>query len=329
MRVELFGSPPEHVHERLRESGLRIESSPGAAGIVWPDKDGLDALRALAERGDPGLALVESDEHILAAAIAGAAGMVDISSPSRMRLEIECHLRYRRKAQEHRRAVEQRMEELSGRLFTAMSIQQRLIATCPSPVICADPSGRVTVFNTAAEEALGYDADYACSHMHITDIYANPADYRRVLAEVRCTDDRISHELSVRLRARSGEQIPMYVSAAEVLDTEGEAMAVVSVFEDRRIEKGLRDRLGRATDQLIRAEQRAEAVVDIRETAHELNQPLTALMGAIELMTMQEEVPESIDRRLKHMHKQMDRMAKIVRGLGEKSEHLDSYPPEP
>lgn len=325
MRVELFGNPPEHVRQLIHEVGLKIEAAPGAAGLAWPDADGLAALRRLAEEGDPGLAIIETEEQFLSAAVSGAAAVIDVSTPQRMRLEIECHLRYRRRVQEQHRNLEQRINELSERLFSAMSVQQKLVASSPSPVICSDMSGQVTVFNHVAEDVLGYDADYACSQMHVTDIYANPADAGRVLAEVRCTDERLVRELQVRLRARSGEQIPMYISAAEVRNTAGESMALVCVFEDRRIEAGLRQRLRQAKQQIRRSEQRADEITAARVAAHELNQPLTALMGAIELLEMQEEVlPDAVRRRMDQMFKQMERMAEIVRGLGEQSEHLDA-----
>jgi signal transduction histidine kinase len=49
-------------------------------------------------------------------------------------------------------------------------------------------------------------------------------------------------------------------------------------------------------------------------TAHELNQPLTSVMGIVEIMLAAER-PESEEQRLERAYEQLERMAEIVRDL--------------
>ena len=62
-----------------------------------------------------------------------------------------------------------------------------------------------------------------------------------------------------------------------------------------------------------------------RIAIHELNQPLTALMGALELIDLHSDLPEGVSRRFERMYSQLDRMADIVRSLGQ----LNSPEPSP
>ena len=75
-------------------------------------------------------------------------------------------------------------------------------------------------------------------------------------------------------------------------------------------------RLEAASKQVIHSEERASDAVTIRVAVHELNQPLTALMGTVELLEMRSDLPAGVCGKLTRMYDQLDRMAEIVRGLG-------------
>ena len=319
MHVELHGSPPPEVRAVITAAGLESSTSPDAVVLIWPDEAGLTALRRLSAQGRPGLALIAQDDQMLSAAIAGAAGSASATDPRRLRLEVECHLRFRRNLIDAVRAAD-------GDRQIAATMRDQLIAVSPDPVVCADPRGRITIFSASAERSLGYRAAHVLRSMHVTDIYANPEDARRVLAEIRCSLDGVLRDLPIRLRARSGEHIPVLLSAAEIEDDAGQLIATVGVFRDQRAEDSLRQRLNQATAQLIQSERRASEVAAAKVAAHELNQPLTALMGMLEMLELEAELPDIVRSRLERMYRHMDRMADIVRGFGEHTLSADSSP---
>lgn len=242
------------------------------------------------------------------AVLAGAAGIVSGTDPQRLRVEIECHLRLR-----HQLAG----QAVDPTVLQDASLYRALIRTAPDPVICCDLRGRITHFSQAAVQVLGYTSPYATSQLHVTDIYANPTDARRVMTKIRVSADRVLRDFSVCLRARSGESIPFLLNAAEASDENGNIISTVGVFRDRRIAQELRSRLNQATQLLLHAEKQASNVTKTWNAIHELNQPLTALMGALELIDLHSDLPEGVSRRVERMYSQLDRMAGIVRGLGQ------------
>ena len=308
MRVELHGDPPNHIRETLTLAGLQITRGYDQLHLVWPDEVGKAALVELADRGQPALAILEREEQMIEVVLAGAAGVVSGTDPQRLRVEIECHLRLR--------------HQLAGRAVDPTVLEdaalcRTLIRAAPDSVICADTRGRITHFSQSAVHILGYPGAYATTQLHVTDIYANPTDARRVMAEIRVSPDRVLRGFPVRLRARSGESIPVLLNASEVSDENGNIISSVGVFRDRRTERDLRQRLNQATQQLFHSEKRASSVTSTRVAIHELNQPLTALMGALELIDLHGELPESVSKRFERMYSQLDRMADIVRSLGQ------------
>jgi signal transduction histidine kinase len=117
-----------------------------------------------------------------------------------------------------------------------------------------------------------------------------------------------------RIRARNGETIPILISAAEIHDEEGKPVATVGIFRDTRESDSLASRLRQATERLIRSEKRSAAVALAGATAHELNQPLTSVMGIVEIMLAVER-SDSEEKRLERAYEQLERMAEIVRDL--------------
>ncbi len=213
------------------------------------------------------------------------------------------------------RAMERENRRALAELQSTRDLLGRLIDATPNPVMAVDLRGRVLVFNRAAETALGYDAAWARAHMHVTEVYVDASEARRVLAEIRASPDGLVQGLSARLRARSGEQVPVLLSAAEVHAADGMPIGTVGVFQDRRSELALRLRLEETTGQLIESEKRAATAEVAGAAAHELNQPLTAVMGILEMLELRSDLPEDVAQRLGRATLQLERMADLVRRL--------------
>ena len=118
------------------------------------------------------------------------------------------------------------------------------------------------------------------------------------------------------MRARSGEQIPVLLHATEVLSDQGAPTYTIGILQDRRAEQALRRRLEDASKQVLLSERRVSGANATRVAIHELNQPLTALMGTVELLDLRPDVTDEVRNRLDRMYELLERMAGIVRGLG-------------
>ena len=66
---------------------------------------------------------------------------------------------------------------------------------------------------------------------------------------------------------------------------------------------------------MIASEKRSAATELAGATAHELNQPLTSVMGILELAILKAGEDEDLKARLERAYNQLERMAEIVRSL--------------
>jgi PAS domain S-box-containing protein len=303
MRMTLRGNPPDDYLSAITGAGFQASTSPEVI-LHWL----LDGEAP--EQG--AVVLIQSPERLVDVLESGAAAVILATTPRATQLQLD---RWRQQQEEHD-SLRGAQRTLKTKLQAAQRLQVELLQTSPLPILAANQTGQLILFSRAASEMLGYSSEYACSQMHVSDIYANPTEARRVLAEIRCSPNGYLHRFSVRLRARSGEQIPVFLSATEVLGDQGEFAYTIGVILDRRVELGLRSRLEAASEQVLLSEKRASGVTSTRIAIHEINQPLTALLGAIDLLDMRTDLPEEVRDRLGRMVDQLDRMAEIVRGLG-------------
>ena len=198
----------------------------------------------------------------------------------------------------------------------ARDLLERLIDASPDPVIAADLSGTLLLFSRAAEAILELSADDVLhGKLHVGELYADPGDATRIMQAMRQSPDRTASGIRVRLRTRRGEPIPVDLSASLVHDFSGRPVASVGIFRDEREVHTLSERLASATDQLVASEKRAATAAVAAATAHELNQPLTSVMGLVELIRMDEELPERVHDRMERATAQLERMAEIVRTM--------------
>lgn len=210
--------------------------------------------------------------------------------------------------------------ETESKLALADDFLERLIDASPDPIICSDLKGKILLYNRAAEEVLGYTPLEARTRLHVTDLYADDEEASKILHSIRTSQPRRVEAYRLRIRSRNGETIPILLSAAEINDRKGLPVATVGVFRDTRESDSLASRLREATNRLIHSEKRSAAVALAGATAHELNQPLTSVMGIVELL-MAGDRPEPEVQRLERAYEQLERMAEIVRDLSKVTQY--------
>lgn len=313
LRVRVVGTAPFSVYERLAQGGIEVDDHSPHALVWYADASarvwlrGQDDPLAVALLADP-----DDREDALADGVLDAIAGLPAHLSQRLELIFSVSQVWQARLRHH---VDQE-RRTSSELQSTRDLLGRLIDATPDPVMAADTRGQVIVFNRAAEQALGYDGAWARENMHVTEVYTEANEASRVLAEIRSSPDAIVRGLHVHLRTRQGATLPVRLSAAEVYAADGLPIATIGIFEDRRAEISLNRRLQEATTQLIESEQRAAAVEGLARATHELNQPLTVAMGALELLEMREDLPQDTRPRISRVYDQLERMASIVRHLG-------------
>jgi PAS domain S-box-containing protein len=207
-----------------------------------------------------------------------------------------------------------------------------LVETMNDALLTVDRRERITFVNPALTQLVGYPEDDLVGEPLSLLLPPDAASLFRARTRLHETGAVARFELT--LSAREGEAIPVLVSASPFL--EGAHMTgVFAVLSDLRDQKKaeeerrrmheevmetnvkLRDsmqQLQAAQEQLIQAEKLSALGELISGVAHELNNPLTGVMGYSQLL-MGSEAPPEMKKNLDRIHKEAVRCQKIVQNL--------------
>ncbi len=210
------------------------------------------------------------------------------------------------------------MREMEGELRTTKEFLENLIDSSVDAIVAADMNGNLMLFNKGAELMYGYRAEDVIGRMHVTQLYpgVGAAEVMNRLREVRYGGvGRLAPERREILTA-SGDIVPVSMSASIIYE-DGEEVATVGVFTDLRDRMAIERQLHEARDQLTKAEKARVAAELAGMAAHELNQPLTSVLGYAEMLKAR--IPEGdvkLRRPIETIFVQAERMAEIVRKIG-------------
>jgi PAS domain S-box-containing protein len=198
-------------------------------------------------------------------------------------------------------------KEMERRLRREREFARRLMDSLPDLVFVLDRELRYTFASPSLKDVLGYEPEeLICSRLGER---ADPEDCPAVLAMFReLIAGRGTHgTIEYRSRHKSGEWRLMRTTVRPVVDTDGRIEGVIAsardITEQRHVEQ-----------QLVQSERLAAMGQMIAGVAHELNNPLTAILGVTELVREGVEEP-GMRRQLDLAHRQARRAAHIVQSL--------------
>src|SRR5690606_12141255 len=183
-------------------------------------------------------------------------------------------------------------------------------------IVSADLKGRILLFNRAASRIFGYEPSEVLGTMNVERLYP-PGVAREVMRRIRdprFTGPGVLEDYRVDMLARGGERIQVTLSASLVMDG-NQAVGSVGIFTDIRERLAMEARLHQAQDELRSRERQALVAELAGAAAHELNQPLTSVIGYAELLRRRLEDPAT-RRGLDVIIAESERMAEIVRKVG-------------
>ncbi|HUL33224.1 MAG TPA: PAS domain S-box protein [Candidatus Eisenbacteria bacterium] len=200
-----------------------------------------------------------------------------------------------------RRAMEKQLHQ-------QQEFARRLVDSFPDLIFVVDPQRRYTFLSPKFKGVLGYEPSEI---LGLTFGERTHPDDRPAM--VALFDDLIAGRqnfasIEVRVRHKLGEWRSLKCNFSPLFNEDGIIDGVVisgrDVTEVKRLES-----------QLIQAEKLAAMGQMLAGVAHELNNPLTAILGASELLRDRQGVDENTRRQLEMTHRQARRAARIVQNL--------------
>jgi PAS domain S-box-containing protein len=198
--------------------------------------------------------------------------------------------------------------EMERRLHQQQEFARRLVDNFPDLILVLDTNSHYTFVSPRCTEVLGYEVDEAHQmefggRTHTEDLPSLISLYKDVIA-----GRQNFASLEVRVRHKLGEWRRIRFNFSPLSDENGNIEGVVLSGRD------VTD-LKRLEEQLIQAEKLAAMGQMLAGVAHELNNPLTAILGVTELLREREGADDSTKRQLELAHRQARRAARIVQNL--------------
>jgi PAS domain S-box-containing protein len=193
----------------------------------------------------------------------------------------------------------------------------RVIDSSVDAIVSSDMSGRVVIFNRAAARIFGYEPADVVGRLNVERLYPKGVA-REVMRKIRSPEHGGPYRLEdyrVDMMGSRGETIPVNISAALIMDND-KAIGSVGIFTDVRDKLRMEARLLTAQEEL-REQEKSLALAELAgTTAHELNQPLTGVIGYAELMMRQLTSDSPLYAAAEVILGESQRMAGIVRKIG-------------
>jgi two-component system NtrC family sensor kinase len=183
--------------------------------------------------------------------------------------------------------------------------RRRLLESFPDLILVINLDERYTFVNSRARDLLGYQPEDLVGK-RISDLESHSPEmvalYRTVVSGEQAF---VSAEYGAR--HRDGSWRTMRASASPLFDAEGKPSGVIMSVRDITLERKLEQ-------QVVQSERLAAMGAMIGGVAHELNNPLTSILGVSELM-QDKETTESERKQIALLQQQARRAAEIVQNL--------------
>ncbi|HTL33003.1 MAG TPA: PAS domain S-box protein [Kofleriaceae bacterium] len=206
---------------------------------------------------------------------------------------------------------------LEHELRSTKEFLERLIDSTVDAIIAADFKGQIILFNQGAERLFGYRAREVIGKKPVWELYEKDGA-RHIMRMLRSTSyggvGRLE-QTRRQVHIATGETVPVSMTASIVYEGERE-VATVGILTDLRERIRMEQRLLDAQQKLQMSEKQALVAELAGAAAHELNQPLTSIIGYAQLIQRQSAQEAAHLRAVGIILSEAERMAGIVKKIG-------------
>ena len=197
-----------------------------------------------------------------------------------------------------KRKMERQLEQQEG-------FRQRLLESFPDLILVVDLEERYTFVSSRSRDLLGYRPEDMLGKK-ISDLKDHSADLASLYRTI-VSGHQAFGASECGARHRDGSWRTMRAAGSQLSDAEGKINGVIISVRDITIERKLEQ-------QVVQSERLAAMGAMIGGVAHELNNPLTSILGVSELL-QDNETNETSRKQLAMLQQQARRAAEIVQNL--------------
>jgi PAS domain S-box-containing protein len=195
--------------------------------------------------------------------------------------------------------------KMEAQLRQQEQFRQKLLESFPDLILVVDLEERYTFASSRIRDLLGYRPEELIGKK-IEDLQDHSPEFLSLYRDV-ASGKQLFAAAEYGALHRDGSWRTMRASASQFYDSENKLSGVIMSVRDITVEKKLEQ-------QIIQSERLAAMGQMIGGFAHELNNPLTAILGVSELLR-EGEANEGRARQLTMLHQQARRATEIVQNL--------------
>jgi PAS domain S-box-containing protein len=195
--------------------------------------------------------------------------------------------------------------DMERKLAQQEEFRRRLLESFPDLILVVDLEERYTFVSSRAQDILGYEPGQMLGKK-ISDLEDHSPELAALCQSV-ISGKEIVGQAEYSARHHNGSWRTMRASGSPLTDSDGKTSGVIISVRDITIERKLEQ-------QIVQSERLAAMGAMIGGVAHELNNPLTSILGVSELL-QDNETSESARKQLAMLQKEARRAAEIVQNL--------------
>ena len=194
---------------------------------------------------------------------------------------------------------------MERQLVQQEEFRERLLESFPDLILVVDLDERYTFVSSRAKDLLGYEPK-EMSGKKISDLADHSPELAALYRDV-VSGKQVFGSAEYGARHHDGSWKTMRASGSQLVDAEGKINGVIISVRDITLERKLEQ-------QIVQSERLAAMGAMIGGVAHELNNPLTSILGVSELL-QDTESNETARKQLAMLQQQARRAADIVQNL--------------
>jgi PAS domain S-box-containing protein len=197
--------------------------------------------------------------------------------------------------------------EMERSLHEQQEFARRLIESFPDVIVVLDREGKFTFVSSRVREMLGLSPSDVVGVRYGPRAHPEDRAHLETLVQDIMSGAKTNDTLEYRSQHRDGTWRMLRATAAPIADSDGSITGLVASLRDVT-------ELNRLEQQVMQSEKLAAMGQMMAGVAHELNNPLTAILAVSDMLREHAEDP-SHRRQLELMHQQARRAADIVQDL--------------